>query len=403
MRILILAPRAPFPADYGAAQRNLKIIEWLGRLHEVTLLAYGDPNDRAVKSALESAGARVEIVAPAPRAIVDRVRTLALSGEPDLARRLWSTELNERLTSLLHETAFDLIQIEGLEMYLAWATARRTLRLLPRVILDEHNAESILQESGWRSSVRRRSYATAAYSFVQTGRLRRFERQACRSVDGVIDVSPEEDAALQELVPGLRSVVIPNGVDTDHYRLGDNSNGDGSVLFIGKLDYRPNVDAAEWLVTNIWPKVRKAVPEARLNVVGREPLPKITRLADRPGVAVIGPVVDERPWFERAAVLAVPMRMGGGVRLKVLQALATGTTIVSTSFGMSGVGAVDGIHFLRADNPVEFANQVARALGDRALRARLGDAGRTLVCERFDWRVILPRLDIFHREIMGEV
>ena len=403
MRILVLAPRAPFPADYGAAQRNLMILQWLSRQNQVTLLAYGNPSDETVKTALESTGAAVHIVALERRSLAKRLQTLLLSIEPDLARRLWSVEFNRRLSRLLNENSFDLVQIEGLEMYDAWALARRALTLLPRVILDEHNAETSLQESAWRNSVRQRSFASAAYSLVQAGRLHQFERQACHSVDGVIDVSSEDDASLQAVAPGLRSVVIPNGVDTEYYRRKDNVGEDASILFIGKLDYRPNIDAVEWLVKDIWPGIRQTIPEGRLNVVGRDPSSRITKLEFHAGVRVIGPVIDERPWFERAAVLAVPMRMGGGVRLKVLQALAIGTTIVSTSFGMSGVNALDGVHYLRADSPAEFASQVARALGDRALRARLGDAGRALVCDSFDWRVLLPRLDQFHREIMSEV
>jgi glycosyltransferase involved in cell wall biosynthesis len=399
VRVLMLAPRTPFPPDYGAAQRNLQLVQWLGRQHDLTLLTYGDPRDPAVISALEDSASRVEIVPSRRRHPVDRARALFLSTEPDLARRLWSAEMNERLSKLLRQSCFDLVQIEGLEMYSAWDLARRSLARLPLVVLDEHNAEYVLQESAWRGGARRRSLVTAGYSFVQAARLRRYERRACQSVDGVLDVSSEEDRALKAIVPGLRSAVIPNGVDTDYYQPATDASRDGSILFIGKMDYRPNVDAVEWLTSEIWPVLRNSVPNARLNIVGRDPLPRVTRLAETPGVSVVGAVADDRPWFSRAAVLAVPMRMGGGVRLKVLQALATGTAIVATSFGMSGVGAVDGVHFLLGDSPVEFSAKLALLLGDPALRTRLSEAGRALARDRFDWRTILPRLDDFHREL----
>ena len=399
MRVLILAPRAPFPADYGAAQRNLQLVQWLGRQHDLTLLTFGDPTDQVVIRVLKASASRVEIVESPRRCLGDRVRTLLFSSEPDLASRLRSAELNRRLSQILRQTTFDLVQIEGLEMFSTWALARWSLSRLPRVVLDEHNAEYVLQGSAWHGSAPWRSLVASGYSFIQARRLRRYEQQACESVDGVVDVSPEDDQALRAIAPGLRSAVIPNGVDPDYYQPATAGSCDGSVLFIGKMDYRPNVDAAEWLAAEIWPILRRSVPNARLNIVGRDPLPRVRRLAQVPGVSVVGPVHDDRPWFGRAAVLAVPMRMGGGVRLKVLQALASGTAIVSTSFGMSGIGAVDGVHYLRGDSPVAFATGLAKALGDPTLRTNLGRAGRALAVDRFDWRVILPRLDDFHREL----
>jgi len=220
-------------------------------------------------------------------------------------------------------------------------------------------------------------------------------------VDGVVDVSPEEDAVFRDLAPGIRTAVVPNGVDLDHYDFLDDAAARSNVLFIGKLDYRPNVDAVEWLGAEIWPLVRQRFPTATLHVVGRDPLPPVRRLGNDAGLIVVGPVDDERAWFRQAAILAVPMRMGGGVRLKVLQALAMGTPVVSTSFGMSGVGAIDGVHYLRADSAPDFAGKLAQLLGDSALRSRLAAAGRLLVRERFDWRVIMPRLDEFHRAVLG--
>jgi polysaccharide biosynthesis protein PslH len=400
MRVLMLAPRAPYPADHGAALRNLHLLRWLGSRHDVTLFTYGDPENAVVRQVLDESARRVELYLEPRRTLRERLYTLVRSGEPDLARRLWSAPLVLGVQRLLQNETIELVQIEGLEMYAIWQDASRGFGgAQPLVVLDDHNAEYELQDSAWRASLRRGAVFSMIYSLIQTSRLRRFERSAGEASDGVLAVSSEDEQSLRALGGKLRTAVVPNGVDTTEYQPEPGVREEAAALFIGKLDYRPNVDAIEWLARAIWPRVRELVPQAHLFVVGRDPLPHVRSLASTPGITVIGPVADDRPWFARASALLVPMRMGGGVRLKVLQALAMGTPLVSTSIGMAGTDAVDESHFLRADDPAEFARQTARVLGDGALRDRLAVEGRRYVCERFDWQVILPRLDEFYQQI----
>lgn len=400
MRVLIVAPRLPYPPDHGAAQRNLSLLKWLGARHDVTLLAFGDPTDDSAKSAVGAGIHIVDVVPPPARSLLDRFRSLGFSQTPDLARRLWSTEMAARVRERLATDAPDVVQIEGLEMYSALPAPIGSGRGRPLLVLDEHNAEYRLQESAYAASLRQGSVVSAAYSWEQARRLRRYERAACGAVDGVVAVSPEDQAALRALGTVTPIAVVPNGVDTTYYLPGEGEPDSGSVLFIGKMDYRPNVDAAEWLCAEIWPRVLSEVPEARLAIVGRDPLPRVKRLSQTRGVAVVGAVADDRLWFQRSEVLAVPMRMGGGVRLKVLQAMATATPIVSTAIGMAGVGAIEDKHYLRGDTSEQFARQLVRALGDRPLRTSVTGAARCLARERFDWTVCLTQLDEFYRVLM---
>jgi glycosyltransferase involved in cell wall biosynthesis len=353
--------------------------------------------DEIARSALARHARTVEIVAHPDRSRVERLRAFAMSRQPDLVRRLWSDELVERLARLLRAQSFDLVQIEGLEMYAFWESVATSLARGPVVILDAHNAEYVLQEGAWRASLARRDWVAAAYSLVQARRLRRYERLVCQSAGGVVAVSREDEAALLALAPRLNSAVVPNGVDTRHYHPSLVEPDGTSALFIGKLDYRPNVDAVEWLATDVWPLVLEAQPRAKLFVVGRDPLPRVRQLGHLAGVTVVGPVPDERPWFSRSSCLVVPMRMGGGVRLKVLQAMAMGTPVVSTGVGMAGVAAQPGSHYLRGDTPQELAAGVVKTLQDAPLRHSLAQASRDLACSSYDWQVILPRLDEFYR------
>jgi polysaccharide biosynthesis protein PslH len=400
VRVLILAPRAPYPPNSGAAQRNLNLLRWLGARHELTLLAFGDPEDTEAIRVLKEHSAAAVIVPPPRRSLAMRLGDL-IGSRPDLARRLWSPDLGAHLAGILKREAFDVVQIEGLEMASAWEMAGGRQGVKTRVVLDAHNAEYVLQQTAARASLGRGEVVGGAYSLVQARRLRRYERDVARAVDGVVAVSREDEAALRALDPGIRTTVVTNGVDTEYYRPGARHADGEAVLFLGKLDYRPNVDAVQWLADEIWPRVLAARPMARLLLVGRDPSPRLARLANRPGIELIGPVPDERPWFDRADLLVVPMRMGGGVRLKVVQAMAMGVPVVATPWGVAGMDVRDGVHYLRGETAAALAVQVVRALGDAALRGALSDAGRKLVSEQYDWRVVLPRLDAFYEELVG--
>lgn len=402
MRILMLAPRAPYPADHGAALRNLYLLKWLSRAHEVSLVSFGNPSDSGVIRALEEYARRVRLVTPPRRSASRRLWSLAASREPDLADRLWSPALVRCLQELLEATAFDLVQIEGLEMYGLWAGACAGRHGVgPVVVLDEHNAEYSLQQTASQVSRRAGAWLPAFYSLVQARRLRRYEQRACQTVHGVVTVSEDDQRSLKVLYPRLRSCVVPNGIDTTHYVARDRQTDGATVLFIGKMDYRPNLDAVRWLCAEIWPSVRAALPNARLLVVGRDLGPGIRALAPIPGVEIIGGVPDERPWFDRADALVVPMRMGSGVRLKVLQAMAMGVPVVSTSLGVAGVDVENGRDFLLADSAGDFGRQIIRLLKNPALGRALGDSARELARARYDWRAIVPALNDFYEELTG--
>jgi polysaccharide biosynthesis protein PslH len=193
-------------------------------------------------------------------------------------------------------------------------------------------------------------------------------------------------------------VVVPNGVDTDYYRR-ERANGAprANLLFTGTMDFRPNVDAVRWFASDILPRLSFQRRDVKLYVVGRAPSRPVLRLAGKSrDVVVTGAVEDVRPYFRQSSVFVVPMRMGGGVRLKLLEALAMGLPVVSTAMGAEGTGLVGGRDVLLADNPERFAREVLRLLEDPQLRDRLAVEGRRVAEERFDWtKVTLPLLRFY--------
>jgi glycosyltransferase involved in cell wall biosynthesis len=257
-------------------------------------------------------------------------------------------------------------------------------------VLDEFNAEYVLQRRAYQTDARAPlRWPQAAYSAVQWWRLRRFERAVCQAVDGLVCVSPDDAAALALLAPSPRPTIIPNGVDTDRYApVAPDAAGlpRFDVVFSGTLDYRPNVDAALWLGRQVWPLLRARHPTLTLGLVGQRPAPAVRALGGVPGIMVTGPVPDDRPYLWGATLYAVPMRYGGGIRLKLLNALAAGCPVLTTTMGAEGLPVVHGRDLLIADRPEQWVRGVTRLLTEPELRARLRAGGRAFVEAHYQWR-----------------
>jgi glycosyltransferase involved in cell wall biosynthesis len=193
-------------------------------------------------------------------------------------------------------------------------------------------------------------------------------------------------------------VVVTNGVDTEELRpLAPAS--EPYLIFTGTMDFRPNVDAARWFCRNVLPLVRQQTPDTHFYIVGQRPTTEVAALGQQPGVTVTGAVPDVLPYWNRAALCLVPMRMGGGVRLKVLEAMALGRPVVSTAIGCEGIDIIPGHHCAIADDPREFARQIVELLSDRARCQAMAARARELVVERYDWRHLVPRLERFYHEL----
>ncbi len=213
-------------------------------------------------------------------------------------------------------------------------------------------------------------------------------------MDKVVVVSQADRKALQRLLPGVESAVVPNGVDTSYYfPAGMEKESDTSLVFTGKMDFRPNVDAVLWFGQKVWPLIQEDVPKARFKVVGRDPHPRLRPLRELPGITVTGYVEDIRPHIAEAGVYVVPLRVGGGTRLKVLEAMSMSKAIVSTSLGCEGIDITPGLELLIADEPRSFAKKAVSLMQDRERRIELGLAARRLVEARYDWQHITSLME----------
>ena len=251
-------------------------------------------------------------------------------------------------------------------------------------VLFQHNVEAMIWQ---RHAEVAGDPIRRAYMGEQWRRMRRHEGAECRRFDHVVAVSPQ-DAEVMVREYGVRSVSdVPTGVDTDYFRpSGREAVRPNSLVFTGSMDWMPNEDAVLWFADAILPRVRAAVPDVTLTVVGRDPPPRVRALADAGlGVEVTGSVPDVRPYMERAAAFVVPIRVGGGTRLKVYEALAMEKPLVSTPVGAEGLPLRDGVDALLAAEPDAFADAVVSVLRDPARAGALAAAGAELVRARYGW------------------
>jgi glycosyltransferase involved in cell wall biosynthesis len=225
------------------------------------------------------------------------------------------------------------------------------------------------------------------YFHQQWRRMHEFERSASEQFDGVVAVSEEECRRFATDF-GLKNVLgaVPTGVDTTFFQPTTDPRQPQSLVFLGSMDWMPNIDAAEYFAQEMLPKLRQKFPQTSVTIVGRNPTPRIRELAGSvPGVHVTGTVDDVRPYIARAELMIVPLRIGGGTRIKIYEGMATGIPVVSTRIGAEGLPVTDGQNILLADSPEDFCRQVGSLFEDAAARQRIGQNGLDFVRENFGW------------------
>jgi glycosyltransferase involved in cell wall biosynthesis len=267
-----------------------------------------------------------------------------------------------------------------------------------RTLVSTHNVEADIWQRYYENETDR---LRRWYIGEQWRKVERFEREAVGWVDGALTVSELDRDRLRQSRPDMPIAVIPNGVDLDYFRPMPQTQSRQHLVFTGSMDWRPNQDAARYFVAEILPLLRQARPDLECTFVGRSPPPDIQALARVPGVHVTGTVDDVRPYVERAAVYVVPLRIGGGSRLKILEALAMGRAVVSTSVGAEGLDVEHDRHILLADDPQGFAETVLRLLNDPARCLALASEGRRLVEQSYGWDALAHKMAGFIQHISG--
>ncbi len=393
MKILLLTPDIPFPSESGAAIRNYGIIRGLRAAgHRITLLTFVEDSIVESSNPLYQLCSAIHTVQLPRRSKTTRLIKLATSTKADLELRLASPEYESALLAIMQSDVFDIVQFSGIELggYLDLIQSKNRGA---KVIYDALNAEAELQQVIARvdgGSLKR--LPSALYSSTQARRLARFEKQICSGVDAVIAVS-DEDLDLLSNYAGAPITVMSNGINVEEYRPhAGNTRTERQIVFSGKMDYRPNVDAVEWFCDAVLPHIFDRSPTVRLTVVGRNPHPRIQALASDDRISMTGRVDSVLPYLHAATVFVVPLRMGSGTRLKILQAMAAGCAVVSTSIGAAGLNSDVRSALAIADGAQQFADTIVALLHDEVRRQELGARALQKVSEHYDWDSLIPTL-----------
>jgi glycosyltransferase involved in cell wall biosynthesis len=393
LRVLVVSPYLP-SRTAGGPVRVHGLVTSLPTSCSVSLLAFTPGASGSVEVAPEIRK-RCDEVALVPnefRGIAGR-RKRALQLRSLLSSRSFERVVHERsafqqaLDRICERTPFDVIHMEHCFMahYRVPRTAAR--------VLDEHNVEYDIRS---RTLALVRPGARKAYDYLNHLKLRAEEQRSWRDVDACAVTSPRDEEMIRAAFPDVRTAVVPNAVDTEFLSPGSKQRVPGRILFLGTLSYYPNHDGLLSFLREVMPAVRRLHPSARLQIVGASPPAELRRF-EGPDVTFTGFVEDVRPYLERAAVVVAPLRIGGGTRLKILEAMAMAAPVVSTSLGAEGLAVTHGRDVLVADTAEAFAAEVVRVLRDDALGAELGSAGRRLVEGSYDWRAAARVLEALYR------
>lgn len=382
MRVLHFAPRVCWPLDTGAKLRNYHLARVLSEQAKVTLLAFTDAEQSLEQ--LEEFYEQVIAVPRDPGYTLSKIIRGTLGYTPLPVLNYTTDAMKHALEKVLRERNFDIVQVEGIHLmsYLPIIAAPHPR---PLMICDWHNIESELmgRYRGREPNILKRAYAG------KTARLMgEFERRAMREFDAHVAVGQRDAQHLRSLNPDARVFVIENGVDTDHY---EEAARDGQlrkpnrIVFVGSMDYHANIDGAVSFARDVWPGVRDRHPELIFTIVGRDPAPEVRELRSTPGIKVTGTVDDVRPFYREALAAVVPLKVGGGSRLKILEAMAAGVPVVSTTLGAEGLDVHDGEEILIADTNEQLAEKIGSVIESEELRQRISAAGHMLVADRYDW------------------
>jgi glycosyltransferase involved in cell wall biosynthesis len=377
MRLLFLSFAFPLPINNGHRMRTWSMLEALAAEgHDVTLLTFGEPGEsKGHDVALRKVCREIEIVP----LVLDSLSSTAhylerllglFSAQPYAVRRFASSVMQARIRQFLARGSFDAVLCDTV-----YSAVNLPETHVP-VILNSHDVEHLVLQ---RYVALERNPAKRLYAWSEMHKLRKWEKGTCRRAAIGMACSENDQRLLSSLCPGLRVTVVPNVVDIDRYPP-QRENYCSTILFQGAMDWFPNRDAVSFLVDRMLPVLKERLPYLRFVVAGRNPSPSfVSKFAGVPGIEFTGSVPDIRAEIAKAAVCVVPLRIGSGTRLKILEAAAMAKPIVSTRVGAEGLEFVDGEEIVLADEPSEFARAIVDLLIDPVRRRKTGLAARRRV------------------------
>jgi len=397
--ILFLSPRWPWPLFDGGRIRIYETVRHLAKQHRVTLVApVREVDNNSDPGPIAGLCTQVFSTVRSDRLpdVATRLASGLVRGVPLVQSFFHDKQLAGTVRKLTSSRHFDIVHVEYPVMaaYLdAIDTASRA-----RLILSTHNIESIRfgRETRFSSWDSRRLLLMGDQLFFKS-----WEAKAIRRFHGVTAVSELEKQWIEQNAPDVEVELAPNGVDADCFAFSPPRQSN-ILTFIGSLDYPPNIDAVLWFSQEILPGLRASRSDFRFRVVGSRPDARVIQLKQTPGIEVTGQVPDIRPYLKDSLALVVPLRSGGGTRLKILQSMAAGCPVLSTTLGAEGLDVEPNVHYFKADNVEQWVAEAKRLARSPGMAAEVAAAGRKLVEDRYTWARCLSGLDRLYEKVLND-
>jgi len=397
MHILVVYPYIPYPIDRGTYQRVFHLLRELAKNHTIDLIALSEKGERVEhRSVFESFCRKVVFVPfehpPWPNLFPNRL----LNSLPTTIRHWWLPQLADTIGSMLDQNEYDMVHVCDIVMAQYFLKDHLEIPLSvdrSRVDLQFQEEQYARMPKGIKSSLLYRE---------QVWKLRRFEHMVARRSSVQVVCGPDDETFIRSQVSNHVPVeVVTNGVDLEYFSPNSSAvsrDAAPTVLYCGAMDYMPNVDALRWYFGEIHPRLKKMVPDLQVLIVGKSPAEEVKAYGELPDVTVTGGVPDVRPWYRRAWAQIVPLRIGGGTRLKIPESMAMGTPVISTTIGAQGLNLAHGTDILLADTPEMFAHYTERMLHDEALRLKIEERGMQTCRARFGWPGLGQQLSSYYSQ-----
>lgn len=394
MKVLFVTPYNPAKPTFGGSLRIFHLLNQLSQIHDVTVVGFSEfGGDSLLENEIPSLKGKVHFVTYQGSVLKEKWYqfTSLFSSHCRWYKFVRFSPLQEIIDKILAQETFDFIHCEFPDI------ASHQFKSDAIKIMDAHNVE---YDNLRRMAKVKHNPFRRFYYRHESEKLKYDEIAICKKQDAIFTTSERDKKLFQKDVPEVPKFVIPNGVDLDQFQPSDISPEPNTLVFVGMMTYVPNYDGVSYFLDEIFPRILSAIPDTKIYIVGKNPPASIRNQAND-NIVVTGFVEDVRPYIDKSTVYVVPLRMGGGTRLKIVEALAMRKPIVTTSIGCEGIDVKDRENVLIADRPKAFAKSVIELLRDRKLANRLIRNGYELVCEKYGWTSIGIKLDEAYKSLSG--
>ncbi|MCG9126489.1 glycosyltransferase [Candidatus Poribacteria bacterium] len=397
MKILFLSPTLPYPLTDGGRIRVFNLLKQIAIENDVTLLALEtQDSDKDSITNIQDLDVKVHLVendTSPPTISINTIISSLINKKPITVTRYDISAYKQKFKELLNTQSYDVVHYEMLH------TAQFHVETDLPSVLSLQNVDSAIWGRLQQETIN--PFYKLAY-WTQFRAFKQYEATLCPLFNVVTCTSDIDAAEFHQYCSDNRVVVIPNGVDVTHFSPETTSQALAHLIYIGSMDWFPNEDAVTFFSKEVLPIIQKSVPDVRFTIVGGNPSERILQLAKEEAIEVTGRVPEIKPYFAKATIFVVPLRIGSGTRLKILEALAMGKAVVSTTVGAEGLSLQNREEIIIADEPVNFAEEVVRLLTIPSLRNEIGKNGRKKVEQEYDWRNIAEKLIGIYESVISD-